>query len=152
MRQRGSAWELRVFVGTDAVSGKNRYVPKTVRGGKRQAQRVLAQMIADTELGLSARTSASVGKLIERGFEFASTAFSPKTVRETRGMIDRYISPSLGPVTLSKVRASDLDRFYRNLQAHGGSEGAPLSPATVRRVHGILRRALGQGVKWAGSA
>ena len=34
MRQRGSAWELRVYLGADPVSGKPRYVTKTVRGGK----------------------------------------------------------------------------------------------------------------------
>jgi hypothetical protein len=59
MRQRGSAWELRVFVGTDAVTGKKRYTTKTVRGGNREAQRALAQMVTHAELGLSARTSAT---------------------------------------------------------------------------------------------
>ena len=63
-------------------------------------------------------------------------------------MLDRYVTPALGAVTLSKLRAHDLDRFYRDLQAHGGASGRPLASATVRRVHGILRRALGQGVKW----
>ncbi len=41
----------------------------------------------------------------------------------------------------------DLDRFYRDLLARG-SRGRPLSPATIRRIHGILRRALQQGVRW----
>ena len=148
MRQRGSAWELRVFVGTDAVTGKKRYTTRTVRGGKREAQRALAQMVTDAELGLSARTSATVAELVERWFEFATSEFSPKTVKETRGMLDRYVTPALGAVSLSKLRAHDLDRFHRDLQTHGGASGRPLASATVRRVHGILRRALGQGVKW----
>jgi integrase len=148
MRQRGSAWELRVFVGTDAITGKKRYTTRTVRGGKREAQRALAQMVTDAELGLSARTSATVAELVERWFEFAAREFSPKTVKETRGMLDRYVTPALGAVSLSKLRAHDLDRFYRDLQTHGGASGGPLASATVRRVHGILRRALGQGVMW----
>ena len=49
---------------------------------------------------------------------------------------------------LVATHTSELDAFYRRLQASGGSGGRPLSPATVRRIHGILRRALGQGVKW----
>ena len=114
MRQRGSAWELRVFVGSDAVTGKKRYTTKTVRGGKREAQRALAQMVTDAELGLSARTSATVAELVERWFEFATSEFSPKTVKETRGMLDRYVTPALGAVSLSKLRAHDLDRFYRD--------------------------------------
>ena len=42
IRQRGTAWELRVFVGTDAVTGKKRDATTTVHGGKREAQRALA--------------------------------------------------------------------------------------------------------------
>jgi hypothetical protein len=37
MRQRGSAWELRVYLGADPVTGKQRYATKTVRAGKREA-------------------------------------------------------------------------------------------------------------------
>ncbi|MGH9271540.1 MAG: tyrosine-type recombinase/integrase, partial [Ilumatobacteraceae bacterium] len=44
--------------------------------------------------------------------------------------------------------ASDLDRLYRRLLATGAVGDGGLAPATVRRVHGILRRALSQGVKW----
>ncbi len=34
------------------------------------------------------------------------------------------------------------------LLAFGGSGGSAFAPETVRRIHGILRRALNQGVKW----
>ena len=148
IRRRGDAWELRVFLGTDPVTSKKRYASRTVRGGKREAQRVLNEMVAGAEQGLSVRTSATVGELLERWFEFASRDFSPKTVKETRGFIDRNLLPTLGSVHLSKLKASDLDRLYRTLQSSGGMRGRPLAPGTVRRIHGILRRALGQGLKW----
>jgi hypothetical protein len=38
-RKRGDAWELRVYVGVDAVTGKMRYATTNVRGGKRDAER-----------------------------------------------------------------------------------------------------------------
>jgi hypothetical protein len=119
-----------------------------VRAGKREAQRVLNEMITEAERGLAVRRNATVGELLEAWFEMASGDFSPSTVKETRGFINRNLLPTLGAVPLSKLRASELDAFYRRLQASGGSGGRPLSPATVRRIHGILRRALGQGVKW----
>lgn len=148
IRQRGDAWELRVYLGADPVTGKQRYATRTVRAGKREAQRVLNEMITEAERGLAVRRNATVGELLEAWFEMASGDFSPSTVKETRGFIDRNLLPTLGAVPLSKLRASELDAFYRRLQASGGSGGRPLSPATVRRIHGILRRALGQGVKW----
>ena len=44
MRQRGSAWELRVYLGADQVTGKQRYATRTVRVGKREAQRLLTEI------------------------------------------------------------------------------------------------------------
>ncbi len=148
MRQRGDSWDLRVYLGRDPVNGKQRYATRTVRGGKRAAQRVLAEMVTAADRGLAVRTSATTGELIEAWFEHAASGFSPKTVKETRGFIDRTLLPAVGHVPLSKLRSSDLDRLYQRLVASGGANGAPLAPATVRRIHGILRRALAQGVRW----
>ncbi len=148
MRQRGASWELRVYLGNDPLTGKKRYATRTVRGGKRDAQRVLAEMITEAERGLTARTTATVGELLDAWFEFAAPDFSPKTVKETRGYIDRSLMPALGAKRLAKLKPADLDAFYRRLLTSGGSGGRPLAPATVKRIHGILRRALNQGVKW----
>ena len=46
--------------------------------------------------------------MLEQWFEQASGDFSPSTVVETRGVIDRYLLPALGKVRLDKLRSSDL--------------------------------------------
>jgi integrase len=148
MRQRGSAWELRVYLGADPVSGKPRYVTKTVQGGKREAQKALNELVVAAERGTIARTRTTVGELLDAWLELARADFSPKTVRETSGMIERYLRPALGDVPLNKLTAATLDRYYRTMLDGGGHDGRPLSPGTIRRVHGILRRALTQGVRW----
>ncbi len=148
MRQRGASWELRVYLGHDPLTGKKRYASRTVRAGKREAQTALAEMITEAERGLTVRTTATVGELLSAWIEFASPDFSPKTVKETRGYIDRSLMPALGSRPLTKLKPADLDAFYRRLLTSGGSGGRPLAPGTVRRIHGILRRALSQGVKW----
>ncbi len=147
IRQRGQAWELRVYLGQDAISGKKRYATRTVRGSRREAERVLSRMVAEADQGAFARTSATVGDLLERWFAHVRDDYSPKTVRETRSYLDRDLLPPLGQVPLAKLRPEDLDRFYRVLRAKG-SRGRPLAPGSVRRIHGILRRALQQGVRW----
>ena len=48
IRRRGEAWELRVFLGVDPVTGRTRYANKSVRTGKREAQRMVAEMTAST--------------------------------------------------------------------------------------------------------
>lgn len=148
MRQRGAAWQLHVYVGRDPLTGKKRWATRTVRCGKREAQRALAAMVAEVDRGGLASTSATVGELLDRWLEHESDDFSPKTALETRGFIDRNIKPVLGSVRLAKLGTADLDRFYAELRRAGGKGGRPLAPATVRRIHGILRRALGQAVRW----
>jgi hypothetical protein len=65
MRQRGASWELKVFPGRDPLTGKKRYATRTVRGGKREAQTALAEMVTEAERGLTVRTTATVGELLE---------------------------------------------------------------------------------------
>jgi integrase len=148
MRQRGSAWELRVYQGGDPVSGKQRDAPRRFAPGKREAQRVLNEMKVEAERGLAARTTATVGELLDRWLELARADFSPKTTREVTGYIERNLRPALGDVRLSKLTTASLDRYYQQLLVDGGRHGHPLAPVTIRRIHGILRRALAQGVRW----
>jgi integrase len=148
IRKRGDSWELRVYAGTDAVTGKERTITKTFRGGKREAQRALAEFAADAQRGRLVRTSATVGELLEAWFDQARRDFSPKTIVETRGFIDRNLIPALGHVPLTRLKAGDLDRYYTRLTKSGSTSGGGLSPATVRRIHGILRRSLEQAVRW----
>jgi integrase len=148
MRQRGSAWELRVYLGADPLTGRQRYATKTARVGKREAQRMLNEMVVEAERGLMTRTKATVGELLDAWLEHARGDFSPKTTREVSGYIERNLRPALGDVRLTKLTPSTIDAYYRSLLRNGGHSGQPLSPGTVRRIHGILRRALAQGVRW----
>jgi integrase len=109
---------------------------------------VLNEMVVAAGRGLTARTNATVGELLDRWLELATVDFSPKTTLEVSGSIARYLRPALGDVPLNKLTPASLDRYYRSLLTGGGRSGKPLSPATIRRIHGILRRALAQGVRW----
>src|SRR6202012_214599 len=77
----------------------------------------------------------------------ATPSFSATTVETTRMYIEDPIIPALGSTQVAKLTPTDLDRFYRQLLEVGRSRG-PYAPATIRRVHGIIRRALTQGVRW----
>ena len=52
LRQRGkTSWQLRVLAGRDEITGKKSYVSKTFRGGRREAERELARLVAEVEAG-----------------------------------------------------------------------------------------------------
>ncbi|MCC6438587.1 MAG: tyrosine-type recombinase/integrase family protein, partial [Acidimicrobiales bacterium] len=147
MRQRGDSWQLRVFAGYDPVTGNKRWVSKTVRGGKREAQRALAAMVTEVDHGM-AGTDASFSFLLERWFEVASPDWSPKTAVSHRSIINNHLTPRLGDIPLRKLRAADLDSFYAALRKLPGRRSATLSPSTIRRIHVVLHAALEQAVKW----
>lgn len=149
MRQRGhDSWQLRVHAGRDPSTGRKRYVARTFRGNKREASKALAAMVADVDRRPAVSgAKQTVAALCHEWLEHAAPSFSPKTVETTRMYIEDPIIPALGSVPVVKLTPVDLDRFYRQLLEVGRSRG-PYAPATIRRVHGIIRRALSQGVRW----
>ena len=149
MRQRGEgSWNLRVYAGRDPVTGRKVSVERTVRGNKREASKVLAAMVA--EVDRRPVVSAGKGTVAQLCREWLGTPRRASRPRRSRrpGCTSRIRSfPLLGSIPVAKLDPADLDRFYRQLLEVGRSRG-PYAPATIRRVHGIIRRALTQGVRW----
>ena len=78
--------------------------------------------------------------------ECAEPSVRPSTYKGYRGYAERNIKPSLGSKQISKVTAADVQTLYRKLQQEGSVDGGALSPATVRRIHGVLHQALNVAV------
>lgn len=149
MRQRGrSSWQLRVFLGADPVTGRRRFLSRTFRGSKREAARALGTLVLEAErLSPRAGSHGSLETLCREWRAHATPNPSPRTVEVARGYLERPIIERLGSIPVARVTAAELDRSYRGLLERGPC-GRPYAPATVRRVQGILRRVLAQGVRW----
>ncbi len=61
-----------------------------------------------------------------------------------------HVIPHLGGVRLEAVDTGMLNRFYAELLDHGRLDGKPggLSRQSVRYIHTVLGRALGDAVRW----
>jgi integrase len=149
IRQRGeNSWNLRVYAGRDPATGRKVSIERTVRGNKREASKVLAAMVVEVDQRpIGPHAKGTVAALCREWLIHATPSFSPKTVEITRMYIEDPIIPMLGSIPVAKLTPADLDRCYRQLLEVGRSRG-PYAPATIRRVHGIIRRALTQGVRW----
>jgi integrase len=63
--------------------------------------------------------------------------------------VEGHIVPALGSLQLDRVSAQAINAFYAKILAGGRLQGkGSLSPATVRRVHATLHRALKDAVRW----
>src|SRR5919106_3337991 len=103
MRERSGGWELRVYAGRDPVTRRKRYLTRTVRGGKREAQQAMAALIVEAgENGAPRR--GTLAELVEEWFAHAEPDFSPKTALETRRFLDRAVVPRLGDRAVDKLR------------------------------------------------
>lgn len=149
IRQRGTAsWQIIAYGGRDPVTGRKIRPTQTVRGTRRDAEAALARLIVQVGDGARQPTKASLNTLLDEWLGLVGDSLSPKTLLEYNGFANRYIRPTLGDRKLGDITTPLLDRFYADLKRSGGKGGRPLAPATVRKVHVIIRRALGQAAKW----
>ena len=163
IRERGKgSWELRVYLGRDPLTRRERYKTRTVKGSRRDADRALRRLLGEFDRGVI--SEGTFGELVSRWFEVASVArdWSPKGVSEARRIIDTKLGP-LHSIPIEKLRTPILDSFYARLRKHGGAcgheprrvhdgelceVGASLSSSSVRRIHAVIHSALEQGVAW----
>jgi integrase len=148
VRRRGNSWELRAYVGADPTTGRAKYLTRTFRGGKREADEALARFVTEVSGGGHAAKDTTLSELIRRWLDLVREDLSPSTVRGYERIIRCYIEPDIGRVSLAKLRTDQLDHFYSKLRDEGGQNGGPLSPATVRQAHAVIRRALNQAMRW----
>lgn len=77
------------------------------------------------------------------------TTIRPSTFRSYTGHVEAYVAPRIGGIPLQHVNAAVINAFYADLLTTGRRKtGEGLSPATVRRVHATLHRALRDAVRW----
>jgi integrase len=141
-------WELRVHAGRHPVTGKPRYISRTVTGNAAAADAKLAELVAEVTGGRHEGPDITFGSLLDRWLAHATTikGLSPTTVREHKRTIDRNIRPVLGDVLLRDLDGKVLDDFYVSLMTR--KDPKPLSASSVRRLHAVIAAATKQGVKW----
>src|SRR5690242_16935154 len=138
--RRGKAWRVAVFVGYDEVTGRQRYLTRTVNGTKREAEAICSQLLTEVAQGKHmARSSGTVGQLLDRWMEHREPDLSPTTVASYHQYIENWLRPALGNKRLDKLQPMDIDRFYAAMRKK-------VSPASVRKAHTVLRAALTQAV------
>jgi integrase len=117
---------------------------------QREAKARAAELIADAGRGRYVTPGRlTVGEYLNGEWieSRASADISPGTRDIERTMVAAWITPHIGDVPLQKLAARDLDRLYRTLRERGGRGGTPLRGKSVRNVHALLSKALGDAVR-----
>jgi integrase len=134
---------LRVFLGRDAA-GKRRYLSQTVEGTKKDAERVLRELLGQKDKGrLGQPARRALGGYLD---EWLEVAVKPRVRAHTlefyREQVDLRIKPTLGDVRLNKLSTMEIQRWTNRMSERG------LSPRSVRAAFSTLHSALRQAVRW----
>ena len=115
MRQRGeNSRLLTAYVGWDAAAKTRRYVTKTVHGGKRQANKALADFVSEVNKQQHAAAAAESGaitvkQVLDQWLEARRQVLSPSTVDRYQVAIKHVESASIGRLPVAKLRPHHLE-------------------------------------------
>ncbi len=136
-------WVVRIFTGRDG-KGKRRYLNKTVRGNKKEAETYLSTTLAQISTGTFVEPlKLTVGEYLDKWLATAAKArLRERTHDDYSAKLESYVRPRIGTQRLSDVRPLDVQGIYSAMADR------KLSPRTIRYTHAILSSALKQAVRW----
>jgi len=166
IRQRSNgSWEARVTIGTDPGTGKpirKSFYGKTQKEVREKMQRAAVDV---TDGAYFEPSSLTLGAWLDIWITDYQGDKKYATTRTYRGNIDTHIKPALGAVKLAQLAPHQIQRFYNGLLNNGSRapkrdrngeivkkdghtvfEAVPMSPKTVRNIHGTLIKALNVAV------
>ena len=134
---------------SDRETGKRNRIYRTVHGTKKDAERVMREMIADLENKTYIKPiTVTVKSWIN---EFYSTYQEPylseSTLNGYRYQIDTYIIPALGKIAIQELSPLQIQQWINELKEESPVSHEPLSAKTVKNIHLNLSAALSQAVK-----
>jgi integrase len=116
---------------------------------RKAAEAVRARLVHELNTGFYVEPSRMTLAewLVDHWLPVTRTRVKPTTFRAYRSSIRHHIVPSLGGVALGKLTPQMLIRLYQQLLENGRVKAEwGLSPATVKGIHALLHKALGDAL------
>lgn len=158
-------WEARYTEGRDPGTGKQ--VQRSIYGRTQKEVREKLQAVAVT-LNTGTYTvpnKLTVGEWATIWLQEYNAKVKETTLDAYRKTVELHIRPAMGSIELSRLNTETIQKFYNGLLAHGRTvpkregnavrkhghgkpvtEELPMSPKTVRNIHGVLHKMLAKAV------
>ncbi len=164
--QQYTYWEGRVTVGRDPGTGKQKqhtFSGKTQREVREKMQEASVEVNDGTYQDPKRIT---VGEWLDLWMDEYMVDVKQRTLDSYRTIITTHLKPAFGAVRLQELSAPEIQRFYNTLRREGMTvavrdengkrikrngktvyKNAPMSPKSVKNVHGVLHSALKQAIE-----
>jgi len=115
-----------------------------VKGKKTEADRRLREVLASLDKGIPLNVGKlTVGEFLQRWYrDYVVPNTRPRTAYRYEGDIRLHMTPTIGHIPLTQLRASDVQQLEAGLLAEG------MSPRSVRHVHAVLKKSLKHSMRW----
>jgi len=137
--KRPGVWEVRVFTGTND-RGKPTQVSRTVRGRKRDAQRVASEL--EQGPGRTSPAGRTVSDLLDAWVHQNLDTWAASSARDQQSRVKSLKRDAIVRVPLARLSVADVERWRARLRRAG------MADAGIRNQHGVLRAALSLAVRW----
>jgi integrase len=143
-----------VYAGRDPLTGGRHNVTETVDSYD-DAEKALAKLLHQVDQNQHPKSSITLREAIEQWLEVAKLAELTRDRYED--LLRMHIGPRLGHIQAGRLDAELLERFYARLERCSqmcparppkGHVCTPMSTSTTRKIHYIIRGALGCAVRW----
>jgi integrase len=121
-------------------SGKRKYYYGATRA---EASAALTKALRELAQGLPVvAEKQTVGEYLSTWLTGAAQGgLAPRTAARYRAHVEQHLVPALGRIRLARLSAQPIQQLYDQQLAAGSA------PATVRQMHAVLRRALGEALQ-----
>lgn len=136
-------WEARYTVGFDPLTGKQ--IQKSITGDtQREVAQKLRQYTAELDQGITIIPSRlTTAEWLHIWVDQYLGNVKPRTLALYKNCVKLYLEPTLGSKKLDKLQSSDIQSVYTAFQ----NREKPLSPKTIKNIHGVLHKALQKAVE-----
>lgn len=143
-RRTQGSWAVVVDFGRDPQTSKRRQLWRSVKGTKRDAEVLLAELLYQRQQGIDGPPGRlTVADYLSRWLEtYATPNTAPATSIRYEQLTRLYVVPVIGHLTLVKLRPLHIQQIYAAMLDRG------LSRRTALQAHRVLREALKHAVRW----
>lgn len=139
-------WQARYSSGFHPGSGKQIQHSITGKTQKEVLQKLKAATSAVDNGTYTEPSDMTVAQWLHIWTDGYLENIKPSTAYLYRRSVELYLNPGLGAVKLCALKTQQIQAFYNGLLRPAKKTTAPLSPKTIKNVHGILHKALQQAV------
>ena len=137
-QKRPGVWEVRVFTGRDA-KGRPTQVSKTVRGTKRDAERIAAELTVRRPARAAGRT---VAELLDLWLEHNDDRWAVTTRQDQESRVKLIKADPISKRTVAGLEVEHVDQWLARLRR------AKVGAGSIRNQYLVLRAALTQAMRW----